>query len=186
MVEIMIYSATAPSEERAIRDERALIWTVKSLADDVELAPLVESIPDCLNATHTVQGFPRQFLSTVNTIQYATFNVTETSLWLMVENMTPCFGDYLASWPPDVMMFTRSLLTETLSVDLDSSTFSASLSGTLGWLNDTHARKILEDSFTNYAAQLAAEDPECTYLLVSLLVKMEKIAKNLASEILLG
>jgi hypothetical protein len=46
MVEIMTYSATAPSEERTIRDERALIWTVKSLADDVELAPLVESIPD--------------------------------------------------------------------------------------------------------------------------------------------
>ncbi|KAJ7094786.1 hypothetical protein C8R44DRAFT_684501 [Mycena epipterygia] len=40
--------ATKPSEERSVRDRRALVWTLKSLADDDELEPFVESIPDVL------------------------------------------------------------------------------------------------------------------------------------------
>ncbi|KAJ7147909.1 hypothetical protein C8R43DRAFT_1009865 [Mycena crocata] len=40
--------AVEPSKERSVRDRRALVWTVKSLADDNELEPLVETIPDVL------------------------------------------------------------------------------------------------------------------------------------------
>ncbi|KAJ7105635.1 hypothetical protein C8R44DRAFT_886565 [Mycena epipterygia] len=37
-----------PSDQRAARDERALIWTVKSLSNEEELEPFVEAIPDIL------------------------------------------------------------------------------------------------------------------------------------------
>ncbi|KAJ7278775.1 hypothetical protein C8J57DRAFT_1027101, partial [Mycena rebaudengoi] len=48
VVEEMVRRATKASEQRSIRDQRALIWTVKSLTDEIELEPFVESIPDAL------------------------------------------------------------------------------------------------------------------------------------------
>ncbi|KAJ7669446.1 hypothetical protein DFH06DRAFT_184597 [Mycena polygramma] len=48
IVEAVFSAATANSEEKCNRDTRALIWTVKSLADDADFEPLVESIPDIL------------------------------------------------------------------------------------------------------------------------------------------
>ncbi|KAJ7817355.1 hypothetical protein B0H14DRAFT_1387182 [Mycena olivaceomarginata] len=48
MVEIMFHAATKISDEQRARDRRALVWTVKSLADDTELEPFVEAIPDVL------------------------------------------------------------------------------------------------------------------------------------------
>ncbi|KAJ7218996.1 hypothetical protein C8J57DRAFT_1149196, partial [Mycena rebaudengoi] len=48
VVEAMVRRATEVSEQRSIRDQRALIWTVKSLTDEIELEPFVESIPDAL------------------------------------------------------------------------------------------------------------------------------------------
>ncbi|KAJ7119826.1 hypothetical protein C8R44DRAFT_180249 [Mycena epipterygia] len=47
MVEVMSHHAAMDSA-RSARDYRALVWTVKSLADDSELEPFVESIPDVL------------------------------------------------------------------------------------------------------------------------------------------
>ncbi|KAJ7271132.1 hypothetical protein C8J57DRAFT_298462 [Mycena rebaudengoi] len=48
VVEAVVKSATGISDERTDRDRRALIWTVKSLTDDTELEPFIESIPDVL------------------------------------------------------------------------------------------------------------------------------------------
>ncbi|KAJ6600395.1 hypothetical protein DFH09DRAFT_1497947, partial [Mycena vulgaris] len=48
MVEEMFHAATARSAERSARDQKALVWTMKSLADDNELEPFVEAIPDVL------------------------------------------------------------------------------------------------------------------------------------------
>ncbi|KAF7336181.1 hypothetical protein MVEN_02165600 [Mycena venus] len=48
MVEAMSRAATEVSEERLERDYRSLVWTMKSLADDAELEPLIEAIPDLL------------------------------------------------------------------------------------------------------------------------------------------
>ncbi|KAJ7456143.1 hypothetical protein FB451DRAFT_1564735 [Mycena latifolia] len=48
MVEAMCRCATEPSTARRTRDYQALVWTVKSLADDTELEPLIEAIPDVL------------------------------------------------------------------------------------------------------------------------------------------
>ncbi|KAJ7162865.1 hypothetical protein C8R46DRAFT_1101729 [Mycena filopes] len=48
VVGAMFREAMAPSPARAARDYRALVWTVKSLADDSELEPFVEGIPDLL------------------------------------------------------------------------------------------------------------------------------------------
>ncbi|KAF7341193.1 hypothetical protein MVEN_01854300 [Mycena venus] len=48
MVETMSLQATVISRERALRDGRALIWTVKSLSDDSELEAFIEAIPDVL------------------------------------------------------------------------------------------------------------------------------------------
>ncbi|KAJ7177091.1 hypothetical protein C8R46DRAFT_1188712 [Mycena filopes] len=48
MVEEMSRQATTASPGRASRDYRALVWTIKSLADDGELEPFVEAIPDVL------------------------------------------------------------------------------------------------------------------------------------------
>ncbi|KAJ7914250.1 hypothetical protein B0H13DRAFT_2462049 [Mycena leptocephala] len=45
MVEAMSHRAMEESPARAARDYRALVWTVKSLADDIELEPFVEGIP---------------------------------------------------------------------------------------------------------------------------------------------
>ncbi|KAJ7434865.1 hypothetical protein FB451DRAFT_1310698 [Mycena latifolia] len=44
----MARQAMESSEERSARDYRALVWTVKSLTDNVELEPFVEGIPDIL------------------------------------------------------------------------------------------------------------------------------------------
>ncbi|KAJ7803057.1 hypothetical protein B0H14DRAFT_2889973 [Mycena olivaceomarginata] len=48
MVEIMFHAATKISDERHARDRRALVWNMKSLADDTELEPFVEAIHDVL------------------------------------------------------------------------------------------------------------------------------------------
>jgi hypothetical protein len=48
MVQAMSRTAMGPSEERSERDSQALIWAVKSLADDTELEPFVAAIPDLL------------------------------------------------------------------------------------------------------------------------------------------
>ncbi|KAJ7278892.1 hypothetical protein C8J57DRAFT_1027207, partial [Mycena rebaudengoi] len=48
MAEAMVRRASESSDARAIRDQRALVWTVKSLTDEIELEPFVESIPDVL------------------------------------------------------------------------------------------------------------------------------------------
>jgi hypothetical protein len=45
MVEAMARTAMQTSQQR---DYKALVWTMKSLADDVELEPFVEAIPDIL------------------------------------------------------------------------------------------------------------------------------------------
>ncbi|KAJ7150763.1 hypothetical protein C8R46DRAFT_1124078 [Mycena filopes] len=48
IVQAMVRAATESSAERQVRDEHALVWTVKSLSDDRELEPFVEAIPDTL------------------------------------------------------------------------------------------------------------------------------------------
>ncbi|KAF7361260.1 hypothetical protein MSAN_01158300 [Mycena sanguinolenta] len=48
MDEAMIEEATLRSDDRVERDKRALAWTMKSLADDDELEPFVEGIPDMI------------------------------------------------------------------------------------------------------------------------------------------
>ncbi|KAJ7480718.1 hypothetical protein FB451DRAFT_1031299, partial [Mycena latifolia] len=48
MVGAMSRRAMEPSPAHIARDLRALVWTVKSLADDTELEPFVEAIPDIL------------------------------------------------------------------------------------------------------------------------------------------
>ncbi|KAJ7930574.1 hypothetical protein B0H13DRAFT_886076, partial [Mycena leptocephala] len=49
MVEAMARTAMETSRQR---DYKALVWTMKSLADDVELEPFVEAIPDILWGPH--------------------------------------------------------------------------------------------------------------------------------------
>ncbi|KAJ7815929.1 hypothetical protein B0H13DRAFT_2218261, partial [Mycena leptocephala] len=44
MMEVMTHHATQQTAERDDRDQRALVWTVKSLADNDELEPFVEGI----------------------------------------------------------------------------------------------------------------------------------------------
>ncbi|KAJ7914295.1 hypothetical protein B0H13DRAFT_1873121 [Mycena leptocephala] len=48
MVEAMAHRAMELSPAHTARDSRALVWTVKSLADDTELEPFIEAIPDVL------------------------------------------------------------------------------------------------------------------------------------------
>ncbi|KAF7344944.1 hypothetical protein MVEN_01657000 [Mycena venus] len=52
MVAAISLHAMESSDERNLRDRRALIWTLKSLADENALEPLVESIPDLLWGPH--------------------------------------------------------------------------------------------------------------------------------------
>ncbi|KAJ7657728.1 hypothetical protein DFH06DRAFT_1044899 [Mycena polygramma] len=48
MIEAMSRAATERSDHRRERDYKALVWTMRSLTDDVELEPFVEAIPDIL------------------------------------------------------------------------------------------------------------------------------------------
>jgi hypothetical protein len=48
MVNAMIAKATVRSIQREERDKRALVWTMKSLANDDELEPFVEGIPSAI------------------------------------------------------------------------------------------------------------------------------------------
>ncbi|KAJ7888069.1 hypothetical protein B0H14DRAFT_2694098 [Mycena olivaceomarginata] len=48
LVEAMSRTAMETSKQRSDRDHNALIWTMKSLADNTELEPFVEAIPDVL------------------------------------------------------------------------------------------------------------------------------------------
>ncbi|KAJ6631685.1 hypothetical protein B0H10DRAFT_2300371 [Mycena sp. CBHHK59/15] len=48
MIGAMTRQALHNSDERASRDLRALVWTLKLLTDDIELETFVESIPDAL------------------------------------------------------------------------------------------------------------------------------------------
>ncbi|KAJ7132503.1 hypothetical protein C8R44DRAFT_978053 [Mycena epipterygia] len=48
MVEIMTRDAIEKSNKRDERDARAIVWTVQSLADDNELEPFVEALPDLI------------------------------------------------------------------------------------------------------------------------------------------
>ncbi|KAJ7877653.1 hypothetical protein B0H13DRAFT_2053518 [Mycena leptocephala] len=48
MVEVMFHKAGSEGSERLRRDKNALVWTMKSLADDTELETFIESVPDIL------------------------------------------------------------------------------------------------------------------------------------------
>ncbi|KAJ7197375.1 hypothetical protein GGX14DRAFT_667893, partial [Mycena pura] len=48
IVDAMAQQAMEKSPARSVRDTRALVWTMKSLADDAELEPFIEAIPDVL------------------------------------------------------------------------------------------------------------------------------------------
>ncbi|KAJ7132646.1 hypothetical protein C8R46DRAFT_1235601 [Mycena filopes] len=52
MIDGVFWEATKQSNARNWRDEKALLWTVKSLTDDTELEPLLEAIPDVLWGTY--------------------------------------------------------------------------------------------------------------------------------------
>ncbi|KAJ6480507.1 hypothetical protein C8R47DRAFT_599788 [Mycena vitilis] len=62
IVESIFRKAVEPSPKRSTRDTQALVWTVKSLADDNELEPFLEAIPDVLwlpDANVAPQGMGR-------------------------------------------------------------------------------------------------------------------------------
>ncbi|KAJ7362980.1 hypothetical protein DFH08DRAFT_328819 [Mycena albidolilacea] len=48
MVEAMFQKARSDSSDKLYRDKNALVWTMKSLADDAELEPFFEAVPDIL------------------------------------------------------------------------------------------------------------------------------------------
>ncbi|KAJ7182248.1 hypothetical protein C8R43DRAFT_1100787 [Mycena crocata] len=48
IIDSIFLKATETSKDRTVRDERALIWTVKSLTDNAELEPFIEALPDVL------------------------------------------------------------------------------------------------------------------------------------------
>ncbi|KAK6984081.1 hypothetical protein R3P38DRAFT_3456494 [Favolaschia claudopus] len=52
MVAAISRVAAEPSVQRASRDLKALVWTMKSLADDTELEPFVDAIPEILWGPH--------------------------------------------------------------------------------------------------------------------------------------
>ncbi|KAJ7848857.1 hypothetical protein B0H14DRAFT_2767016 [Mycena olivaceomarginata] len=52
MLEEMTRTATETSTERSARDYQALVWTMKSLTDEIEFEPFVEAIPDVLWGLH--------------------------------------------------------------------------------------------------------------------------------------
>ncbi|KAK6993049.1 hypothetical protein R3P38DRAFT_2801031 [Favolaschia claudopus] len=52
MVAAISRVAAEASEQRASRDLKALVWTVKSLADDTELEPFVDAVSDILWSPH--------------------------------------------------------------------------------------------------------------------------------------
>ncbi|KAJ7620906.1 hypothetical protein DFH06DRAFT_1482481 [Mycena polygramma] len=52
MVEAVFREAMKASEKRSTRDQNSLSWTLKSLADDNELEPFVEALPDLIWAPH--------------------------------------------------------------------------------------------------------------------------------------
>ncbi|KAJ7658279.1 hypothetical protein DFH06DRAFT_1044759 [Mycena polygramma] len=52
IVESVFRKAMEHSDEQSTRDRNALSWTVKSLADDNELEPFIEALPDVIWAPH--------------------------------------------------------------------------------------------------------------------------------------
>ncbi|KAJ7334725.1 hypothetical protein DFH08DRAFT_707046, partial [Mycena albidolilacea] len=71
MVNAMIAKATVRSIPREERDNRALVWTMKSLADDDELEPFVEGIPSAI--------WGRKFTSRFSLPQVLTLGPTYSS-----------------------------------------------------------------------------------------------------------
>ncbi|KAJ7776671.1 hypothetical protein B0H14DRAFT_2631680 [Mycena olivaceomarginata] len=59
MVDEVFLEATVPSVERQARDEKALVWTLKSLTDDTELEPLLDAIPALLWGRRLYNGHIR-------------------------------------------------------------------------------------------------------------------------------
>ncbi|KAJ7056113.1 hypothetical protein C8F01DRAFT_946923, partial [Mycena amicta] len=53
IIDKVLYSALAPSNERKERDMRSLVWTFKSLSDHAELESFVEAIPNAIWGSHT-------------------------------------------------------------------------------------------------------------------------------------
>ncbi|KAJ6476749.1 hypothetical protein C8R47DRAFT_1290077 [Mycena vitilis] len=56
MVESVFRKATENLRERSTRDTKALLWTLKSLTDDVELEPFVEALPLIIWGTDSLSG----------------------------------------------------------------------------------------------------------------------------------
>ncbi|KAJ7153306.1 hypothetical protein C8R46DRAFT_912628, partial [Mycena filopes] len=48
LVEAILQEATKASETGLVRDSQALMWTVKSLSDEMELEPFIEAMPEIL------------------------------------------------------------------------------------------------------------------------------------------
>ncbi|KAJ7099819.1 hypothetical protein C8R44DRAFT_716761 [Mycena epipterygia] len=63
-----IFCAALDPQGRSERDYRALVWTMKSLADEAELEPFVEAIPDLLSTPNGEcrRGYSRHILDLVH------------------------------------------------------------------------------------------------------------------------
>ncbi|KAJ7668806.1 hypothetical protein DFH06DRAFT_1182529 [Mycena polygramma] len=62
MVTGVFRKATERSRQRTSRDTQALVWTVKSLADDNELEPFIEAIPDVIWVPDTTSSGRRRYV----------------------------------------------------------------------------------------------------------------------------
>ncbi|KAF7314502.1 hypothetical protein MKEN_00923200 [Mycena kentingensis (nom. inval.)] len=70
LLEAMSSAAMDPTAAQAERDKKALIWTFKSLADDSELEPFVESIPDVLWGQRMLRGWTIHMCSIRQLLQH--------------------------------------------------------------------------------------------------------------------
>ncbi|KAJ7644691.1 hypothetical protein FB45DRAFT_298775 [Roridomyces roridus] len=61
----MSHQAMHPSPERNARDYQALVWTVKSLADDNELEPFIEAIPDVVCGSQSLRWGYRDHIQNI-------------------------------------------------------------------------------------------------------------------------
>ncbi|KAJ7637293.1 hypothetical protein DFH06DRAFT_1335969 [Mycena polygramma] len=85
MLEAVFHRATEDCDERVARDRKVLIWTVKSLSDEVEVEPFVEAIP------HILWGPEGQRLSYADHFRQLIFH-PDVALYIRVKTLFDSCG----------------------------------------------------------------------------------------------
>jgi hypothetical protein len=175
MVDRMVHDALTESSKRDERDGQAIVWTIRSLADNNDLEPFVDAIPDLIRGpTGRRRMYDHMFNRLINDRNVQLVPRIEGLLWSSVDNgfdihrCMPCIralwsiAYFLASngsFPRSYHMFDPMILDLLRSERLPLlDTYSTSAASLIEWLSFCSLSALAGDVISALGTNLSNHD----------------------------